>query len=46
MHSDLLMRKYHFSEENAKSVLNKISTKYCNGEEPDLYFDWLATLNK
>ena len=46
MHSDLLMKKYIFSEENAKSFLDNISTKYCNGEDPDLYFDWLATLNK
>ena len=46
MHSDLLMRKYVFSEENAKSFLDNISTKYCNGEDPDLYFDCLATLNK
>ena len=46
MHSDLLMKKCIFSEENAKSFLDNISTKYYNGEDPDLYFDWLATLNK
>lgn len=45
LHSDLLMGKYRFSEEEAKSFLNNISTKYCDGEDPDLYFEWLAAYN-
>lgn len=46
LHSDLLMRKYRFTKEDARAFLYNVSTKYCNGEDPDLYFEWLAALER
>ena len=38
--------QYHFDAESSKMAMERISEKYCGGEDPVSFFDWLIALDK
>lgn len=37
---------YHFDAESSEKALGQIKEKYCNGEDPVSFFDWLIALDR
>ena len=38
--------QYHFDAESSKMAMARISEKYCGGEDPVSFYDWLIALDK